>query len=632
MTEKPVDYISLKEIFQNRRFIIPDYQRGYSWGLSQVNDLKKDIERLRENELTHFTGTIVGVYRKNEDVYELVDGQQRLTTLLILLKAIYDSNNNRFNEVIDYYFERDIDGVVKPVFTPNEETASFFRSYIINGNKSQKIQYDSHANLENAKKVFDDWLEELNPEDIYSIVTNRLNFIFFCPSGSSETGMMFEVINNRGKLLSQLEKIKNYLIYYATIHGQESFINQINDEWGNILCNLNTAGETDNQAEDRFMRYAYIVFFDPNKEKSWEVYDQLKERFDISDKKGRSRHINQMKDFVGFLGRASFAYAQLLDRETASGTSKQMQKQLSYLRCHPVNASVLPVYFSIMTKNDLSESDKIELLEIIEKLNFRVYVLPRVTSRADSKQGHLFRLAHEFFLGKYSAEELKKELMNNIQTLCDVRTFIKHLTVDDDESEDYYRWNGIKYFLGRYEQQKRGDTLKKEWELERIKQTRKETAERSGDYVSVEHIWARKHRIKDFTEDHMQKRRLGNFVLMELRENIKAGKKGIREKIRLLRDRNTVSELIQVDELDELYSLAEKSINPDDKRRRTKNYYLDLSTKLNDLREIELIEFALTTWHIEGDDPTVFLGVDSFTRSNNNEKYLMKPREMRTNE
>ncbi|MBK7570056.1 MAG: hypothetical protein IPI31_19785 [Bacteroidetes bacterium] len=57
---------------------------------------------------------------------------------------------------------------------------------------------------------------------ICNVVTKRLGFIFYTPKYDKEIGIMFEVINNRGKELSELEKIKNYFIYYATIFDKNS--------------------------------------------------------------------------------------------------------------------------------------------------------------------------------------------------------------------------------------------------------------------------------------------------------------------------------------------------------------------------------------------------------------------------
>ncbi len=81
-----------------RLFRIPEYQRAYAWGKRQRTDLFGDIERVQASNEDHFIATIVGLSREKKQiiadqftVVDIVDGQQRLTTLIILLKAIQKS-------------------------------------------------------------------------------------------------------------------------------------------------------------------------------------------------------------------------------------------------------------------------------------------------------------------------------------------------------------------------------------------------------------------------------------------------------------------------------------------------------------------------------------------------------------
>ena len=90
----------LESLLHGRLFRVPEYQRAYSWGKKQRHDLFGDIERVKASDEDHFLATIVGLSRKSEkkkiiadqfSVIEIVDGQQRLTTLIILLRAIQKS-------------------------------------------------------------------------------------------------------------------------------------------------------------------------------------------------------------------------------------------------------------------------------------------------------------------------------------------------------------------------------------------------------------------------------------------------------------------------------------------------------------------------------------------------------------
>ncbi len=96
MKESNYELLNLKDIFAQgeRAFIIPEYQRGYSWEKRQRDDLIVDIENLFLSSYKHFTGTIVASYKKTSEedktnVYNIVDGQQRLTSLVILLSSLH---------------------------------------------------------------------------------------------------------------------------------------------------------------------------------------------------------------------------------------------------------------------------------------------------------------------------------------------------------------------------------------------------------------------------------------------------------------------------------------------------------------------------------------------------------------
>ena len=91
--EQSLELLTLKQVFDEgkRSFIIPDYQRGYSWEQDQRKDLLKDIEYGMSGGYSHYTGTLVAVKKctiQDNDRFEIVDGQQRLTTLIILLSCI----------------------------------------------------------------------------------------------------------------------------------------------------------------------------------------------------------------------------------------------------------------------------------------------------------------------------------------------------------------------------------------------------------------------------------------------------------------------------------------------------------------------------------------------------------------
>lgn len=648
--------LSIKEIFKDRFFKIPDYQRGYSWEDDQLWDLRKDIENLYTKQHKHFTGTIVAAKdASRENHFDIVDGQQRITSLIILLTEIYKRNPENHAEIKGLFLIRGAVGNEKYVLTPNEETRLFFKELIFDGG-TPEIRIKSHACIANAQTFFRNWLSEssTNFEEIKKVVMDLLGFILFSPPSDKEIGIMFEVINNRGKSLSELEKIKNYFIYYATVHDKETLRQTINDNWRHIQENLSMAGQTSNEGENSFLRFSYIVFYEANKEKSHAVYTQMKSKYlpQESDPGKIDSHVGEIQRFVRFLANASKYYAYFFapgqyPNRNNNANYQRIVKALTYLRCHPVNASIMPLYLAVMDSFNQPqppgildiESQVADLLELLEIANFRLYVLPGVFARADTKQGDMFYFANEFHrVPTWVANPLqetekarfnwgvihtgniydwlKVELREMILSQCSVKKFVEVLTLDAEEQYDYYNWrDGLRFFLSCYEEKKKLENGLP-YDILRMLKTRNEVKETPNAYLSLEHIWAQANLASAFPSNCIEKRRLGNLVLMGLSANIGQQDDDIPTKIANLVTENHIGrgslDLHQIAELEQILNeiLAEASFA--NATEKTPEYYRDLSRAICDVRETRLIEFALRRWALPSEQPDIFQKVDSF--------------------
>jgi uncharacterized protein with ParB-like and HNH nuclease domain len=630
------DLLTIEEIVKEKYFKIPDYQRGYSWEKDQLEDLVKDIEHISNNNHKHYTGTIVITEGQENGRFDVVDGQQRLTTLIILLNAIYNADTKNFSSINDLFLIRDN----KYVLETNGETNRFFKEAILGKNSQLTADIKSLSNLREAKSYFEKWISgnESNLNSIYDTIVNKLGFICFSPKNTEEIGIMFEVINNRGKALSELEKIKNYFIYYSTIHNKPLLRDQINDNWEELLGYLNIAGVTSNDNENRFLRNTYIVFYDSNKGKSWNVYDELKKKYPPKESSNVNENIEKIANYIVFLINAARDYAyfyndDLFKRKFQGKHKTQVGNVLRKLRCHPINASILPLYLVLMSQINKQPDKTLELLQILEKLNFRVYVLPNTKiSRSDSKQGDLFWWANAFYssegwtsddeeveeLTAYGNKKiegdlfhwLKLELVEFTKYHSPEETIIQSLTIDDGESIDYYNWPGLRYFLACYEEHL-WNGKSESWNIERILLGRNDIeAEKGNDHLSKEHIWASKNRVNDFPEDCREKRRLGNFVLIGLKSNIQLQEMDITEKVKYLVE----NDLCSMRQVSKLKGLLEEGKDFAKSRRTLKNKYFfyDIATSIIDQRENELIKFALDQWKLPGERFKKFDRIDSY--------------------
>lgn len=111
-------------------FFIPEYQRGYSWDITQCDKLWQDIEAFRESksEDPYFFGTII-VDFSNENEFSLIDGQQRTTTFLLLLKALLLRITNVLKHIPDDEDSEALKAGLRPVCQPKHEPTDFEITY-----------------------------------------------------------------------------------------------------------------------------------------------------------------------------------------------------------------------------------------------------------------------------------------------------------------------------------------------------------------------------------------------------------------------------------------------------------------------------------------------------------------------
>lgn len=234
--------LSLSEIFNNKIFRIPDFQRGYSWEQPQLDDFWEDILNLNPNKI-HYIGLLtvepikenevyniekwaddLWLFKKGMSAYYIIDGQQRLTTIIILLYAILRAfkdnegiNFGQKSEWIDRFLYRSFNSLYKSfVFGYEKDNPSdeFFKTKILEQESSSADKYPETlytANLMFAKNFFIKKLENLSKEEkeiIFDKVVNRLKFNYYEIDDTLDVYVTFETMNNRGKDLSHLELLK----------------------------------------------------------------------------------------------------------------------------------------------------------------------------------------------------------------------------------------------------------------------------------------------------------------------------------------------------------------------------------------------------------------------------------------
>ncbi|MEN9280038.1 MAG: DUF262 domain-containing protein, partial [Gloeomargarita sp. DG_1_4_bins_134] len=253
------EFKSLFEILSNKLFRIPEYQRHYSWQSKQRGELFNDIEKLelareKYGDRIHFMATIVCLKTGNEqvgsntfDTYDVVDGQQRLTTLVILLKAISlklrdKEQHNEANE-LDRLLVKDDARLI--ILQNNHDNPAILRKYLEKGEKPKvdSIKTTADKNISEAIKDCEKFVNKHpNAVKLLALVKNYLYFIFQSLEDKGAVYTIFEVLNSRGLDVDWLDKCKSLLmgLLYEYASSPESndlfsqYLNELHGYWSDI--------------------------------------------------------------------------------------------------------------------------------------------------------------------------------------------------------------------------------------------------------------------------------------------------------------------------------------------------------------------------------------------------------------
>ncbi|MGL2411626.1 DUF262 domain-containing protein [Helicobacter pylori] len=257
-------------------FSIPVYQRNYTWEEGNCKKLLQDIVSISQNKKTHFMGSITYILHHIDDEkslrqlqeFVIIDGQQRITTIMLLLKAIETKIPNE-------EIKKEIDGLLnlsgqrlrlKPIKSDKEAFD------LVMQNRSHEIQGVSHVrnNYRFFTKELDNYISKgYHIEEIYGTFLRLKIVAIGLELGEDDPQVVFESINATGVQLKGLDLIRNYLMMGENSDNQNHLYNTY---WVPLE---NWLGEKD--LNDFIKTYLRIYFEDRLKESEREVYYVLKD-------------------------------------------------------------------------------------------------------------------------------------------------------------------------------------------------------------------------------------------------------------------------------------------------------------------------------------------------------------------
>jgi len=252
-----------------KHFIIPVYQRAYSWEKPEWRTFLNDLLEQIEGQNNYFYGNILLETIKKDIKYEIIDGQQRITTLTIFIRSIINVLTKRQIEPLLQDFDSSLKtniflkngGNIK--LRPVDYDRACYDAIIIDNNDNFEIHSQSQLRIKLAKEFFIDELSKLSTEIVLSILdkieSTELTVIEL--DGKKDSALMFELENNRGRQLTNMEKIKSYFMYQMYVYSLPEEIESNIENISNIFKSIYLLINDIKLEEDSVLQYhnnAYI--------------------------------------------------------------------------------------------------------------------------------------------------------------------------------------------------------------------------------------------------------------------------------------------------------------------------------------------------------------------------------------
>jgi len=443
-------------VIGDRTFQIPIYQRNYSWEEKQWDDLWNDLVYLNPDK-KHYFGTLL--MKKTErskrsglkslEVYEIIDGQQRIATILILLREIISQLNeiddedikeelNRLKE--DYLKYRD---VYKLELLGSDE--EFFRKYIIDDEEyPDEILTPSQRRLREAKTFFRKKIKEVKETStsdefrdfllLFKQKIDNMEIIRYEVENDADAVLIFETVNDRGKPLTNLEKTKSFLMHTIYLSAPEeliSYLNQVNESFSNIFRWFEEIIDTERGKglkEDDIQRYHFIIYeteAEKRREISYQYLSFLKEKIRHLYREDEKESLSYALEYPKDLKKAFFTLKEIITFREENRIGELLTKIFTLERVANFYPLLIATWIRFRDKKEKIES----ILSLIEVIVFRVYAIGR--RRADAGEGWLYDLAYKIHRENLEYERIIEELRELIRYYEDDRNFERDLKVEN---------------------------------------------------------------------------------------------------------------------------------------------------------------------------------------------------------
>lgn len=562
---------SLSQIFQNRIFRIPDYQRGYAWQGQQLRDFWEDIVNLQSDRY-HYTG-LLSLKKLNQEersklgnddswilktgfnAYHIVDGQQRITTFVIMLNEIIEftcklpENNGKSDGEIYLGFENIKDIKAKYIsrkrppkniiitymfgYENDNPSAEYLKYKVLGQEYGGTIKETYYTkNLKYAKEFFGKELQAYYDKkgiegitDLYRKLTLQFMFNIHEIEDDYDVFVAFETMNNRGKRLTNLELLKNRLIYLTTLYSNDIFDETdkielrklINEAWSEVYYQLGR-NEDKLLSDDDFLRAHWIMYYSYSRKRGDDyikflltkfshksifeniievdsdeeeptvlMYDQQDDdedmEIDSSQKIVTDEFLQpeEIRDYVNSLKETAEYWYYTFYPEKCSDITEEEQVWIDKLNNIGIGYFRPIVAVSLIPKLGYSKDERIDFYKAVERFIFVAFRMSM--SQSSFKSSYYYRKTREVYMGNMSLSDVTEDLTNttNESTADAVRVFVTKMNRRFISNDGFYSWRGLRYFLYEYEY-----SLASKYKLDKLSWA--DLTRIVKDKITVEHI------------------------------------------------------------------------------------------------------------------------------------------------
>lgn len=536
----------LKDLLRTNCFIIPANQRAYSWRKNHAQALLDDLEFL-EDTSSHYCGPIIVTPADPKHVrddrshdhiarYILEDGQQRLTTCLLLIKILLERYKELGLEVDDnardlsrYLSYHDQSSRLR-ISNENKDLDQYLR-FLVCGDSEPRKRTSAMRAMDEVWKHFRSHVKPMSSDrlrDLTRQLTSQAKFMLVdLGEDDIDRYLAFDAINSRGLSLSEFDKIKNYCALLSCRRDGLTFAAET--QWYLSLVELEKYDVSSRAWETTFIAEAYSVFFD-SKTGQESVHAAFVKRFNLLLREDKKALQDELSGFVTDWIECAKAFAFVAsDKRQTVAPAAATSTAFRYLTC--IDYMGMPAIMRPVLCAGFLRFNKAEFETVCrwsEIYTFRVYgFVPR---RVDQGKKEINRLAHEILQLGLTAEKVGQRLCSWMDTLCPAATAFKFLS-DGEAKYSYDRrvrgWSHCYYFLYQYElSESPAGTEPVPWVAK--------VAERKE---SIEHIMPQTRSATGWWESHWPdageaekfKHRFGNLVLSNGNEIL--GRKEFRLKL-----------------------------------------------------------------------------------------------------